>query len=369
MILQKAKRRKSSRVAVGAGFVALDVIFNEARTGGYIALGGSTGNVLAILGYLGWAGMPVARLGHDRAAHLIREEFIKLNADTTFLTANSPQPTPVVYQFSEHGTHRFTTACPYCGDKRRRFENAYHEVSDEVLGKRARSDVFYFDRVSEPTVYLAEQYRNRGSLVMFEPSAIPSDEQLFARAVRVSHIIKYANDRIDRLVGLDLRSVAVEIQTLGEKGLRFRSPSLANDWLSMPSFPIPHIADTAGAGDWSTAAMIHYLFEYESFAHVENLTPSTVYRSLRFGQALAALNCLHGGARGLSHRWSANYVVKSAHSLVRASSSQSKKPAYEYWRRDPGPTLYEHIVRGSTATHSRRSWARLEDLCCKALAV
>src|ERR1051325_2967494 len=101
MAVRKRGSRGSVRVAVGAGFVALDVIFNEARTGGFIALGGSTGNVLAILGYLGWASTPVASLGHDRAAHLIREEFANLDADITFLTSSSPRPTPVVYQFSE----------------------------------------------------------------------------------------------------------------------------------------------------------------------------------------------------------------------------------------------------------------------------
>lgn len=96
---------------------------------------------------------------------------------------------------------------------------------------------------------------------------------------------------------------------------------------------LQQVADTAGAGDWCTAGMLAALFE----AGLESswqLTYNVAYRALRYGQSLAALNCMHIGARGVTQRWSARHVKHLAMELLEKSRTsihpihqQSKKPS------------------------------------------
>ena len=44
------------------------------------------------------------------------------------------------------------------------------------------------------------------------------------RALELTHILKYADDRIASLIGFDLSTVAVEIQTLGAKWFAVFAP-------------------------------------------------------------------------------------------------------------------------------------------------
>ena len=90
-----AKASRKPRV-VGSGLIALDVLVEIGEAAAYQGLGGSAGNVLAILAYLGWASFPVARLGHDVAARRIEQEFQQLGAATHFLKADPESCTPVV---------------------------------------------------------------------------------------------------------------------------------------------------------------------------------------------------------------------------------------------------------------------------------
>lgn len=356
--------QRDYRRVVGAGLVALDVSLRDERTCAWSALGGSAGNVLAILAYLGWSSVPVAHLGMDPAAARILREFEALRADTRFLVGDPLTCTPVVYQFQgEHDrTHRFSFACPFCGQKRGFACDHTDSVSTPVLRDVQSSDVFYFDRVTPAALRLAEGYRARGALVMFEPSVVGDDAEDFSRAVRASHILKYADDRIKELAAFDLSQVAIEIQTLGARGLRFRAPSLVDAWLTLPAFDVPRIADTAGAGDWCSAGMLHTLFAGRAAITIEDLSHNRLFEALRFGQALAALNCMHDGARGLARRWSAARVIRTARALQKSPASfapagtgQPKSSKLFEW-----PPANKATAKASIAVESPR-------LCCEPL--
>src|SRR4051794_21319134 len=83
-------------VCVGAGFVAADIV--EGHTEEFVAAGGSCGNVLAILAWLGWKSYPVARLGKDWAAGVVRKEFKAVGVDDAFLSDEKAVQTPIVIQ-------------------------------------------------------------------------------------------------------------------------------------------------------------------------------------------------------------------------------------------------------------------------------
>src|SRR5262249_7456775 len=63
------------------------------------------------------------------------------------------------------------------------------------------------------------------------------------------------------------------------------------------SLKAPVVKDTAGAGDWCTAGLLHQIAQ-DGAAGLLRLTPEDLESALRFGQALAAWNCGFVGARG-----------------------------------------------------------------------
>jgi fructokinase len=330
----------AQRRVVGAGLIALDVLLNEDKSTVSSALGGSAGNVLAILAHLGWSSVPVAKVGIDSAAEHIRREFVELHADVRFLVGEHHSCTPIVFQSPGDGdkTHQFSFSCPHCGRKRHFSYSSDDKLRTPVLSEVKNSDVYYFDRVTSLSLKLAEDYRERGALVMFEPSSMGADIQAFERAVRAAHVIKYADDRIADLQAFDLSKVIVEIQTLGKNGVKFRSPSSDNRWISLSSYPAQHVADTSGAGDWCTAGMLYSLFANVHGRSLDDLTNANIGDALRFGQALAALNCGYTGARGMAQREQAYEIFEMAAALqstayfVRQARQQYRLPSNEKHR-------------------------------------
>lgn len=313
---------------VGTGLVALDVLLQDGEFWSNAALGGSTGNVLAILAFLGWSAVPVARLGKDNAGKKITSEFASLKADTRFLTQDELTTTPIVYQSpGESGaTHKFSFSCPFCGTKRSFVPGSDTSFCSNVLANVHLADVFYFDRVTPWALHLAEAYRQRGALIMFEPSKVETDRAAFQQAIWSSNILKYADDRIDDLESFDRSTVDVEIQTAGAEGLRFRQPSAAiRDWYFLSALRVSEIADSAGAGDWCTAGLLYFLSQKKSG---RQLSLSLLSNALRYGQMLAALNCMLPGARGLARsldeKFTKEQLAKLLHSeYVGGSSPQN----------------------------------------------
>jgi fructokinase len=338
----KKLSQRPSPTIVGTGLFALDVVVDRGAATAETCLGGSAGNVLAILGHLGWGTVPIGQLGQDAAATKIANEFSRLGADTRFLMRSQHQSTPVVYQLPGKAghTHEFSFRCPVCGRKR-----GYMPPVDDGTGmSQLRSldapDVFYFDRATPWALELAERYREGGTLVVFEPSAIGSDLASFERAIRATHILKYADDRIVEMKGVDLTSVDVQIQTQGKKGLRFRVSGRVGEWHHLDAISVPYLADTAGAGDWCTSgflyAMLGNIFENGGRGM---LSVRRIRESLRFGQILSALNCMEKGARGLARRHRSVQLVSLAASIRNSMASSVPSREADIAKKSAQPRL------------------------------
>lgn len=331
--MKQASRRRirsSDLQAVGTGLIALDVIFDKSETKVASAVGGSAGNVLAALAYLGWNSVPVCELGKDAAGKQVVEEFKSLNADLRFMVESENANTPVVYQmpadFPE--THSFSFACPHCGERKGFAAPIDDSLSDSVLEKIPTPSVYYFDRITSVSLSLAEEYRAKGVLVVFEPSVTPTDPEQFQRAVSSSHILKYADNRFSSFP-YDVSKVILQIKTKGSHGLDFRLPGKLGTWTNLPAIKIAKVADTAGAGDWCTAGMLATLFEAGTKSYL-HMTYQSAFEALRYGQSLAALNCMYTGARGVTNRWGAKQVRHLATELLaRPSSNPKLKSAQE----------------------------------------
>lgn len=336
----------------GTGLFALDVIVRVDGSKATPSLGGSAGNVLSILGALGWGSAPMGLLGDDAAGHAIRRDFERVGADTRLLRRSMARCTPVIFQHQldrqaaqDDATHRFTFACPNCGDRRRPHWEDDPEFAD-VRSELPPANVFYLDRPTRLGVAVAEQYASRGATVVFEPSAVGDDVSLFVRAANAAHIVKYADERLGDLDAYHLRPDGIEIQTRGSHGLRFRCGKADRSWTYLPAFRLPFIHDTAGAGDWCTAGMLYELFG--AAASVRTIDRKTIEHALTFGQVLSTLNCMTEGARGLLATWSPDQIIRAARSTTqsRTEPGQYIDQTFRSFARDVGLTSSTTALRG-----------------------
>jgi fructokinase len=298
MRLTKAKRGAN---AVGTGFLPLDLVYRDddpLRMKAYA--GGTCGNVLAILAFLGWDVYPIARHNDSALATIIKDDLRLWGAHLDFVGLDPTRLPPVVIErvFAKPRgakTHSFAWTCPGCGAALPSFKAVLARSVIEVSDRLPNMRVFFFDRVSRSALDLAQRCTEAGGVVVFEPSMI-GDPRLFSEALRLSHIFKYSQDRISDVH--EVRGSAaplLEIETLGSAGLRYRKKGRL--WKDVDAFEIQRTVDTSGAGDWCTAGILHQLCQAGSEG-LRAATDEETLAGVRLGQAMAAWNCQFEGARG-----------------------------------------------------------------------
>src|SRR5215210_3168828 len=172
------KTKNPKPVCSGTGLIALDVVINgNTKTPPRLWAGGSCGNVLTILSYLGWNSYPISKLKNDDAATELIKDLERWNVKTKLILRDQSGSTPVIVERigkSRNGTpkHRFEWTCPNCGAYLPKYRPVLARESDEIIKKMPKSQVFYFDRVARSSISLAQENKSRGALIVFEPSGI-----------------------------------------------------------------------------------------------------------------------------------------------------------------------------------------------------
>ncbi len=249
----------------GAGLIALDLVMSmDPETPVRSWAGGTCGNVLSILAYLGWDAYPIARMNGDPASERVRSDMARWGVLLDFAGCAPTTHLPMIIQQIGRGhdglpTHRFAWACPRCGQWLPGFKPLTKEAIEVVGPSLVGSSVFFFDRLSRATLTLAARASALGALVVFEPSG-KSDDKLFGEALQIAHVVKYADQRLSASGDVMATSVAilVEVQTLGGKGLNYRHRlgRSVSEWTHLEAVPALHLADTCGSGDWCTAGLL-----------------------------------------------------------------------------------------------------------------
>ena len=288
---------------IGSGLIALDVIYDENHKEPNFLAGGSCGNVLTILSYMGWDSFPVARLGKDTEGNRIIEDMEKWKVKTKFIeqetNSNSPRIIERIFSGKNH-KHRFSTKCDH-GNWLPSRKPFLLKTLETIQNKIPKSNVFYFDRASPSALVLAKTLKDQGSIIYFEPPKFLPDDKNFIKCLQIADIVKHCYDQGKETEEFGIK-IPLEIQTMGENGLRYRARILKQrSWKKIDAFPVSNLVDAAGSGDWLSAGLIHVLFQNKSkFAP----TQKKLEFALRFGQALASLNCNFVGARGLMYNLS-----------------------------------------------------------------
>lgn len=279
------------RSLVCAGYMPLDIIRTSAGTVARRA-GGTAANVAAILAFFAWHSILAGQTGDDPAGDELIADLHAAGVGTGQIRqAAGARTARLVHDVGPNG-HAFRYRCPDCNSPFPRSRPLSLEGAATCTRAHPSPDVFVFDRANAATVALAERYEQAGSVVVFEPS-MPANAELLARAAAVAHVIKHSDDRsVGGLEELRLtpRHGQLRIVTHGAEGLEIRSGTRRSRRL--PALATLAV-DTGGAGDWTTAGLLHRA------VYKRNITLESAEEALRYGQALAAVNCATVGARGL----------------------------------------------------------------------
>lgn len=315
---------------VGSGFVALDIV--EGSTGAFAAAGGSCGNVVAILAWLGWNSAVAGRLNDDTAGHFVRQELDNLGVNVRNLTLEEKGVSPIVIQrFVEDKdglrTHRFSLTCPECKGWLPRYRPMTRKHAAPVVAENNAPSAYYFDRANPATLQIAKWAHDNGSLVVFEPQSI-SEERHFQMAVDLCHILKFSNDRLGHVQDLgDANAPSIVIRTDGRNGLDAR---WKGSWSHFNAFTSSISNDAAGSGDWCTAGIIHHIGQ-RGAKGLRDLRKSDFERAISFGQALATVNCGFEGARSMMDILDVNSLNLTLRTLSEGSST-----SMDDWPSDDG---------------------------------
>lgn len=326
-------------VAVGTGFIALDIVLtdregSEAQTWA----GGTCGNVLAILAFLGWQTYPMATLGDDLAAEMVINDLARFGVFMQFLSKSTKRHTPIVVEkIRTKGPaprHRFVWTCPSCGAWLPGYRTLLATEVRSLAMTMPSPNVFFFDRVSRSTLDLAQASAKQGAIVVFEPSGI-HNERLFLEAVNSCHVLKYSHERLNCLHHSSYSSPFLEIETFGSEGLRYRvratNQRSRSRWRELRAYSVEDLRDTAGAGDWCTAGLLHALCT-QGVPKLLQATRDEIEEGLNLGQALAAVKCSYEGARGLMYSLpreqlqSALVAIQDGSSLLKTQQAAADGP-------------------------------------------
>lgn len=285
------KRREARRpTVISSGFTTVDVRISSNLLA---SPGGTATNVARALNTLGWDSQLVGTVGADPSGALIRDTLHGEGVGVTFLDLDPEWVTPVLIQVDDRGDHSWKFSCPICGTRFAKHRPSPESAALDLMSRVQAPDVFFFDRLSRYSLALAEAWRLEGTLIVFEPSAL-GRPQLFERALRSSHIVKYSAARSESFAEQVIQSDAVLVETLGPRGIRSR-PARDAEWIERAPNSLRDIVDSAGAGDWTTAGILDELVDGRS-PKAGTVDFADLMRSLERGQELGAAACNWEGA-------------------------------------------------------------------------
>ena len=214
---------------VGTGLIALDlVIGSDPEAPVRCWAGGTCGNVLSILAYLGWDAYPVARMNGDVASERICADMVRWGVRLDWTDCAPTTNSPIIVHKIRRGKdgrckHRFSWLCPNCGKWLPAFKPITVDAVERIKPTLPGASVFFLDRLSRATLMLAAEASACGAVVVFEPSS-RGTAKLMAEALAIAHVVKYADSRLAGVPGAMVGNSAtvLEIQTRGAKGLRYR---------------------------------------------------------------------------------------------------------------------------------------------------
>ena len=299
-----ANNKKNVPRLLGAGLACLDIIKADGKI--YYYNGGSCGNVVSGLSFLGWKNAVFTGSYRDQAAELLDSNFRRIGVQRIEVNQGSSITPRIIedFEFDKNKSHRFLHVCPQCGREMPKLSPLNEKSIDKVIVNDY--NVFYSDRTSKGIILLRKLFREKGKWTVYEPNSSRNVNSLLNNALD-SHIVKFSADKVPVSLAEKIRDQSLNgntvliVNTMGEKGLLYcyrKKDNTMSIWKHLDSQPVPHFLDSCGAGDWCTIGMLYHLV-YKHPKALASLTQKDVTAALHYGQALAAISCSFLGAQGL----------------------------------------------------------------------
>ena len=265
-------------------------------------VGGTCGNVMSILAWLGWDAKPIACLDDSPEGMKITEDLKRYGCDCRYVTNTPGGGTTLLrctHKKEQDGKHSMSVRAGSPGGSRfpkRHFLRARDEAPAFLEALADTPAVFFFDDPAAGNRLIAKGLKERGSLIYFEPSKMATNADL--EAVSISDIIKFSDENIPEASFADAYNDKLFIQTMGAKGVRYKLKGQPWETVEFhPSECSTHVIDTEGAGDWFTAAFLNELVSLES------MDAASTLNAIKAAMLVASRSVGYLGSKGLIHHF------------------------------------------------------------------
>ena len=248
-------------------------------------VGGTCGNVMSMLSWMGWDARPIACLDDSEEGLKITEDLKRYGCDCRYVT-NTPEGGTTMlrctHKRTADGKHTMSVRAGSPGGSRfpkRHFLRARDEAPvfmDQLIDVPS---VFFFDDPAAGHRYLAREMKRKGcQIVYFEPSKVATNAEL--EAVGLSDIIKFSDENVPDVSFADAYPDKVFIQTTGPDGVRIKEKGGA--WYVIEGVKNSSVVDAEGAGDTFTSALINALADGMAMADAAREAMRMASRSVGF---------------------------------------------------------------------------------------
>ena len=254
-------------------------------------VGNTCGNVACMLAYLGVQTFPIAHLDLSEQGLQIKSDLERYGADVRFVENSAKGGTTLLRcthkrdKMTGERATSFRATSPGSRFPKRRFLRARDEAPAFMANLDFTPDIFFFDAAEAGLRYLADELRQRGTLVYFEPES-DADKSKFLKAVEVSDIVKFSHEKVSDISFTTRHTDKLFIRTLGAEGLEFNLRG--QGWVKIDPILNDNVIDCEGAGDWTTSQFIACLCEREILS-ITQMSVDSVRDRQRF--------CWHGGCK------------------------------------------------------------------------
>lgn len=333
-LVEILRKKTAGKTCLGTGNYSFDIIIQREYPDGFVVgrrnkfeekivkmeVGNTCGNVMTMLPYLGVKTYPVAKLDVSPQGYQMKRDMKAYGADVRFVSNTLKGGTTILrctHKLDNDGkpTMGFkgsTAGKPWTGltarPSRKYLSSQNGEVDSLVGSLDFTPDVFYFDTAQAGHKMLAERLHGKGTLVYFEcdndghkiadEKSRMAAQRLFLRCVVASDIVKMSGEHIQDLSFADAYQDKLFIQTLGEKGLRFKLGG--GKWIQLSPIVNPDYKDYEGAGDWTTSTLIAVLCS-KDMLKVSDMTEKAVKEALTIAQQVASYSVGFLCSKGLIH--------------------------------------------------------------------
>ena len=265
-------------------------------------VGGTCGNVMCILSWLGWNAMPQASLDDSPEGLKMAADLARYGCDCRYVTNTPGGGTTLLrctHKKNPDGSHAIAFRAGSPGGSRfpkRHFLRAKDEAPAFLESLEEAPGVYFFDDPAAGHRLIARALKDSGALICFEPSRIETKADL--ESVALSDIVKFSGENIPDTSFTDRFPDKLFIQTLGADGARFRLRR--GNWVHADPVPCSNVVDWEGAGDWTTAVFLTRLADADK--PFESLDDDTVADCLKAAQTVAAESVRFLSSKGMINR-------------------------------------------------------------------